>query len=286
MNDLTIIIVTGLSGSGKSTALKTLEDIGFYCVDNLPVVLLSGFIELCHASSASIARIALGIDIREGVFLQNCLPEIEELRTAGHRIEVLFLECDEDVLIQRFSETRRQHPASKNGSVREGIRVERHTLSALRTSADRIVDTSQMNVHQLRTLFHGQFEDVAGPVMAVTFMSFGFKYGVPHDMDMLLDVRFLPNPYFVPELKQLTGNDRPVVDYVLSCTETREFRVRLREFLAFQIPLFEREGKSYLTVALGCTGGRHRSVTLANTFTDDFAAERERVFVFHRDIGR
>lgn len=286
MNDLTIIIVTGLSGSGKSTALKTLEDLGFYCVDNLPVVLLSGFIELCRASSASISRIALGIDIREGVFLQKCLPEIAELRTGGYLVEVLFLECDDDILIQRFSETRRQHPASKNASVREGIRVERHMLSSLRTAADRIVDTSRMNVHQLRTLFHSHFGGVAGPVMAVTFMSFGFKYGVPHDMDMLLDVRFLPNPYFVPELKQLTGNDGPVVDYVLSQSETQAFRERLREFLAFQIPLFEREGKSYLTVALGCTGGRHRSVTIANTLRDDFAAERERVFVFHRDIAR
>ncbi len=286
MKELHLIIISGLSGSGKSTALKTLEDMGFFCVDNLPILLLPKFIDLCNSSTDDISRVALCADIREKTFLKEYTPTLEGLRGEGYRIQLIFLESTDEVLIQRFSETRRQHPLSTGGSVREGITLERRMLEDLKGQADRIIDTSDLNVHQLRALFQEYFISVSKQDMSLTFMSFGFKHGIPHDADMVLDVRFLPNPYFVPELKELDGHDGRVSGYVLQWPETQSFIEKLKDFISFQIPLFEREGKSYLTVAVGCTGGRHRSVTLADYLKEHYSREREGVFSIHRDLEK
>jgi len=286
MKEIGIIIISGLSGSGKTTAIKTLEDLGFYCVDNLPVVLLPEFIELCHRSSDDISRIALGIDVRERTFLREYQPTLENIRQGGHRVELVFLECSDEVLIERFSETRRQHPLSEDGSVLEGIRRERQALMQMKTQADRIIDTSDLTVHQLRALFHEYYDDISRGNMAITLMSFGYKYGIPHDIDLLFDVRFLPNPFFVRELKNLSGNDAKVAEYVLNRPEAQAFLEKVRDLMLFQVPLFEREGKKYLTIAIGCTGGRHRSVVIAQFLKNFLAAHRPRVYLMHRDLGR
>lgn len=284
MKEIGIIIISGLSGSGKSTALRTLEDLGFYCVDNLPVTLLPQFIDLCRSSSHDISRIALGIDVRERFFLKEYKPTLAMLRSHGAHIELIFLECSDKTLIQRFSETRRQHPLSQEGSVVEGINSERAMLEEMKLEADRIIDTSEMNVHQLRNFFQKCFVGISSTDMAITFMSFGFKYGVPHNIDMLFDVRFMPNPHFVGELRELNGNDPRVSEYVLQGADTLIFLEKLKDFLSFQIPLFEREGKAYLTVALGCTGGKHRSVAIVNRLKQLCEPARERIHVIHRDI--
>ncbi len=286
MEKTNIIIISGLSGSGKSTALRTLEDLGFYCVDNLPIVLLPEFIELCNSSTYDISRIALVVDVREGSFLNEYKPTLKKLKGEGNKIEMIFLECSDEILIQRFSETRRYHPLSKKGSVRESIILERSILSEIKSQADRSFDTSVMNVHQLRSMLQDYFERFSKPDMAITFMSFGFRYGVPHDSDIVFDVRFLPNPYFVGELKDLDGNDEKVSRYVFGCSEAEVFFEKLTDFLSYQIPLFKREGKAYLTVAVGCTGGRHRSVAIANCLKDFFVKEKHRVYVMHRDLEK
>jgi len=284
MRDINIIIISGCSGSGKSTALRTLEDLGFFCVDNLPVLLLPKFIDLCHSSSDDISRVALVMDVREGVFLKEYASTLQALRNDGYRAELIFLECSDGVIIQRFSETRRQHPLSEKGSVRDGLKLEREMLKNLKSQADRVLDTSELNVHQLRSIFEEYFVGFHNRNMAVTFMSFGYKFGVPNDVDIVQDVRFLPNPYFVQELKGLNGNDEKVSEYVFKWPETKEFLEKLIDFLSFQIPFFEREGKSYLTVACGCTGGCHRSVAIANYLKKYFSKKRDRVFLIHRDL--
>ena len=286
MSELSIIIVSGQSGSGKTTALKTLEDIGFYCVDNLPVLLLPTFIELCTRSADALPLIALGVDIREGAFLREFLPIVGVLRDENFRIELLFLECSDSVLVHRFNATRRQHPLTKEGSIQDGITLERRMLADIKEHADRIIDTSELNVHQLRSMFEQYFFRLAHRAMVITFMSFGFKYGVPGDIDLLFDIRFLPNPYFVPELKELTGTDTRVSRYVLDNDTCREYLHKLIDFLEYQLPLFRQEGKTYLTAAVGCTGGRHRSVALVNRLQTHFTASDERVFAVHRDIDR
>jgi len=286
MKEVSIIIISGLSGSGKSTAVRALEDLGFFCIDNLPVLLLPKFVELCNSSSDDISRVALVMDVREGGFLKEFKPIFEQLRREGHRIELIFLECSDELLIQRFSETRRHHPLGKGGSVREGIRLERHMLEEIKSQADKTVDTTDMNVHQLRNLFREYFERFTKSDMALTFMSFGYKYGIPHDSDIVFDVRFLPNPYFVSQLSHLDGNDKRICEYVFSWKEARKFIEKLQGMLSFQIPLFEREGKTYLTVAVGCTGGRHRSVVIANHLKDFYGKQRNRVYSIHRDLER
>ena len=286
MKETNIIIISGLSGSGKSTALRTLEDLGFFCIDNLPVILLPKFIELCHSSSDEISKVALVMDVREGAFLKEYQPTLARIRHDGHRIELIFLESSEEILIQRFSETRRQHPLSKTGSVCEGIKLETELLKEIKTDADKIIDTSELNVHQLRKIFEEYFVGFSKRDMALTFMSFGFKYGVPHDTDTVFDVRFLPNPFFVSELKKRDGNDEMVSRYVFDWPDTMIFIEKLKDFLSFQIPLFEREGKYYHTVAIGCTGGKHRSVAIVNYLKNFFLNERQRVYVIHRDIDK
>jgi UPF0042 nucleotide-binding protein len=286
MREIIITIISGLSGSGKSTALNTLEDLGFFCVDNLPVLLLPKFIELCQSSINDISKIGLVMDVREREFLREYPDMLDLLKTEGYRIELIFLDSSDDVLIQRFSETRRQHPLGEGGSILDGIRMEREQLSALKSRADKIIDTSALTVHELRTLLENYFQQLSTRTMNITFMSFGFKNGVPHDVDMILDVRFLPNPHFVRELKDLDGTDPRVAEYVSRSPETQRYLEKLKDFLAFQLPLFEREGKTYLTIAIGCTGGRHRSIVITNYLREIFSDGKYQVHATHRDIKK
>ena len=277
-----VVVVTGVSGAGKSTALRALEDLGFYCADNLPMPLLPKFIELL-AAREEVSRAALVVDARSGDFLEDAAPTLEAVRAAGHSIEVLFLDAPDDVLIRRFSETRRRHPLS-GSNVREGLAAERSSLAPLRQSATTVVDTRDLTVHALRALVlerYGRSE----ATLAVTVLSFGFKYGLPMEADMVLDVRFLPNPFFVEGLSNLTGEDPQVGKFVLDNPETQLFLAKADELLALCLAAFEREGKSYATVAIGCTGGRHRSVVLASELGRRLRTIST-VSVRHRDVHR
>ncbi len=286
-NGLDIIVVTGLSGSGKSVVIRALEDNGFFCIDNLPVVLIPKFIELCQGYREGIKRIALGIDLREGLFLQSWPEVLAELRAAGHRVEVLFLDAADEVLLRRFSETRRPHPLAGEGSIEEGIARERKALEGMRAVADKVIDTSDFNVHELKKEVEQYFSQSLSPRRMNLFLtSFGYKYGIPHDTDMILDVRFLPNPFFVDELRAKNGLDAAVEEFVLKREETHIFLDRLYSLLEFTLPQYEREGKSSLTLALGCTGGKHRSVVLAEELRKRLDQDRFRIHVKHRDIDK
>lgn len=256
-----IIVITGMSGSGKSTAIRALEDAGFFCIDNLPVLLLPKLTEL--AGGGNIERMALVVDVREGVFLKDAPRVVAEVRRAGHQVDVLFLDSSDDSLLRRFSETRRRHPLAPEGTVAEGIHAEREALKDLRELADQVIDSSALNVHDLKRMVQGRFspEPTTGPSLSI--MSFGYRYGVPPQADLVFDVRFLPNPYFVPELKGLTGKNPKVSGYVLEREETQQFLDKVVDLCRFLFPRYQKEGKAYLTVALGCTGGKHRSVALA-----------------------
>ncbi len=286
-NGLDIIVITGLSGSGKSFAIRALEDNGFFCVDNFPALLIPKFIDLCQGYQEEIRRIALGVDLRGGQFLQ-ALPEVlADLRAGGPQVQVLFFDASDDVLLRRFSETRRPHPQAGQESIQEGISRERKALESIRALADKVIDTSHLNVHDLKREMEQQFCQVpSGRRMALFFTSFGYKFGIPHDADMILDVRFLPNPYFVNELRPMSGLDSEVREYVLGNAETRTLLDRLYDLLEFALPLYEREGKSSLTLALGCTGGRHRSVVLVEEVKKRFGDGRFRIHVKHRDIEK
>jgi RNase adapter protein RapZ len=284
---LEIIVVTGMSGSGKSFAIRAFEDNGFFCVDNLPAPLIPKFIDLCQDHREGVTRIALGVDLRGEQFLQSWPNVLAEMRAAGHHIQELFFDAADDVLLRRFSETIRPHPLAGNGSVQDGISRERKALEGMRALADRIIDTSDLNVHQLKREIEQQF--CLTPFsrrMAVFLTSFGYKYGIPHDTDIILDVRFLPNPYFVNELRDKTGADVAVQEYVLQNDDTRAFLDRLYALLEFTLPLYEREGKSSLTLALGCTGGRHRSVVLVEDLRQRLSRGQLRIHVKHRDIDK
>jgi UPF0042 nucleotide-binding protein len=255
-----VVVVTGVSGAGKSTGLRALEDLGFYCADNLPMPLLPKFIELLGARE-EIARAALVVDARSGDFLDDATPVLAALRAAGHQVEVFFLDAPDDVLIRRFSETRRRHPLA-GGNVREGIAEERKCLEPLRAEATQVIDTRDLTVHGLRALVLERFGR-AESRLAVTLLSFGFKHGLPTEADMVLDVRFLPNPFFIEGLSGLTGQDEAVRRFVLDNPETRLLLAKAEDLLSLCLAAFEREGKSYATVAIGCTGGRHRSIAIA-----------------------
>ena len=284
---LDIVIVTGLSGAGKSFAIRAFEDNGFFCVDNLPALLIPKFIDLCQDHREGVARIALGVDLRGEQFLQPWPDLLAQMRKAGHRIHVLFFDASDDVLLRRFSETRRPHPLAGNESIQEGISRERKALEAMRALADKIIDTSEFTVHQLKREIEQQFCQVPfSRRMAVFLTSFGYKFGIPHDTDIILDVRFLPNPYFVNELREKTGLDSEVIDYVVQNDDTRAFLDRLYALLEFTLPLYEREGKSSLTLALGCTGGRHRSVVLVENLRQRLSRRQFRIHVKHRDIDK
>ncbi len=286
MKQMELVIISGPSGSGKSTAVKALEDIGFYCVDNLPVSLLESLLKSIDGTMES-TRVCVVIDARESKFLKEFDAVFQALKKAGHKVEMLFLEAADETLIRRFSETRRRHPLAHSDNVLEGIIEERQLLSTILSYADRTVDTTGFNVHELREYIQSHFSNMAEPgKMNVNVISFGFRHGVPADADLLFDVRFLTNPYFVSELKELKGTDQGVVDFVLGLPESAELITRLTDLLDYLIPLYTREGKSYLTIAIGCTGGRHRSVVLADKISRDLASRSIYAKGLHRDINR
>jgi len=276
-----LVVVTGVSGAGKSTALRALEDLGFYAVDNLPLPLVPELIDLL-ASRPDIDRAALGVDARSGNFLEGVASVFADLRARGHSVEVLFLEASDEILIRRFSETRRRHPLSDT-DIRAGVAAERRTLAGLRQEASAVVDTGALNVHVLRGLIQERYGRGEGE-LAVTLLSFGFKHGIPSEADVVLDVRFLPNPFFVPQLSALSGEDEAVVQFVMKDPETAGFLEDAVRLLRRSVHGFRREGKSYATVAIGCTGGRHRSVAIAKELGrrlgDEFSLS-----IRHRDIS-
>ncbi len=287
MSALNLVIISGLSGSGKTHALKFFEDEGYFCVDNLPVALLPTFVELCNQQGGEIKNVALGIDIRERVFFSDFVSILDRVKALGHSVELVFLEAKEEVLVRRFSESRRPHPLLPHLPVLEGVRFERERMTELRGQADRIIDTSDLTVHELKDLLARQFKREEGPHrLTISLVTFGFKFGVPYDIDLLFDVRFLRNPFFVPELKPLTGEDPRVRTYVLSDPDAIAFLGLVEGMLKFLIPLFERERRSYLTIALGCTGGRHRSVALAMRLRDSLANMGHEVTLVHRDLHK
>jgi UPF0042 nucleotide-binding protein len=277
-----LLVVTGVSGAGKSTALRALEDLGFYSADNLPLPLLPKFIELL-SSRSDIERAALVIDARGGEFLHEASAIFADIRRAGHTVEVLFLDASDEILIRRFSETRRRHPLSDT-DIRAGLIAERQKLAALRHEADALVDTGALNVHVLRALIQERYGRGEGE-LSVTLLSFGFKHGLPAEADVVLDVRFLPNPFFVPHLSALSGEDEAVARFVMDDPETKAFVDKAEELLRLSVQGFVREGKSYATVAIGCTGGRHRSVTIVKELGRRLGSQFS-VSIRHRDIQR
>ena len=284
---LDIAVVTGLAGSGKSVAIRALEDRGFFCIDNLPVRLIPQFVELCEGSGEGIKRIALGVDLRASQFLQSWPEVLAGLRRDGHRVDVLFLDASDEVLLRRFSETRRPHPLAGNDPVQEGIARERKALEGMRALADKVIDTSALNVHELKRAIDEQFSQSAGGRKMNLFLtSFGYKYGNPPDADIIMDVRFLPNPFFVHELRDKKGIEPDVEEYVLKREETNGFLERLYSLLEFALPYYVQEGKTSLTVALGCTGGRHRSVVLVEELKRRLEGKPFRIHIKHRDIDK
>ena len=285
ITDLRLVIVTGSSGSGKTQALKCLEDIGFFCVDNLPPALFQKFIELCSERRGEVKNIGLGIDIRERGFFSDFSSNLHHLKSQGYQIELLFLEAQDEILVRRFSESRRPHPLLPQQPVIEGILLERERLEALRQQADRIVDTSEFTIHDLKQWISRQYQERQhAEHMKVTIQTFGYKHGVPYDVDMVFDVRFLRNPYFVPSLQALTGEDEEVKKYVLETKEAQSLLQHLQGLMAFLLPLYEREQRSYLTIAVGCTGGRHRSVAIAVKLREMFQKFGYTALLRHREI--
>ena len=283
-----IVIVTGISGAGKSTALKMLEDVGYFCVDNLPVPLLPKFMEMLILPGSEYTKVALGIDIRSSQKFVQLQETLEKLREKGVKFEILFLDASDQALIKRYKETRRSHPLAGEGRVDKGIDEERRRLVFLKQQADYIIDTSQMLTRELRAEIHKIFvENKNYKNLYVTILSFGFKYGIPGDADLVFDVRFLPNPYYITELRPMSGNDAPVKDYVMNSETARIFLDKLTDMVQFLIPNYVAEGKNQLVIAIGCTGGKHRSVTLANALY--YALEQEEGYglkIEHRDIEK
>lgn len=282
-----IVVITGMSGSGKSTAVRALEDEGFYCIDNLPVRLFRQFVDLIEKSGENFKGIVLVTDIRGRELSSGILESFQELRSFGHQLDILFFDSSDEVLIRRFSETRRRHPADEHCSVPEGIRIERERLAALRQNATRLIDTSEFTVHQLKEAVIRIVRGEEGSEhFTIEVISFGFRYGVPLDANLVMDVRFLPNPHFITELRPLTGRDQPVRAFVLEKREAVEFQKKFGDLLAFLIPSYRREGKSYLTIAIGCTGGKHRSVAIAEDTAKQLREAGITVRCSHRDIEK
>jgi UPF0042 nucleotide-binding protein len=329
VKNIRVILISGLSGSGKTTAIKALEDIGFYCVDNLPILLLPKFIELCEQSGGKISKVAVVEDIRgeasypvsqqalnrdgtgqapnpasggtgaeeaestggEMDFLVDSRRIIQDLKREGYPIEVLFLESSDPILMRRFSETRRQHPLAVGGSIRHGLQLERKRLQAIRDMANQVIDTSTLNVHQLKEKVQQYAQEgKSSNQMTVALLSFGYSFGIPFETDLLMDVRFLPNPYFVEELRRLKGDHPKVSEYVLQWEETKEFLRHIQNLIRFLLPLYQKEMKTHLTIAVGCTGGRHRSVVIVNQLAEMLRDEltKRRIFlsVQHRDAEK
>jgi UPF0042 nucleotide-binding protein len=280
-----IVFVAGLSGSGKSTAMAALEDLGFYCVDNLPAQLIDRFLDLCAKSDPRIEKIALAIDTREPVFLAAVPGVLEQLRERGAELLVLFLDCANEALVNRYRETRRVHPHAPAGTVEEGIAAERRLLVDVARLADLVIDTSTLNIHQLKAAVVQYVSGAARPTV-VNLVSFGFRYGTPPACELLFDVRFLPNPYFEDHLRPLTGSDAEVIEFVQKSPRTTALIQRLRDLLGFLLPLYDAEGKAYVTIGIGCTGGRHRSVVIAGALAAGLRGTGREVNVEHRDVGR
>lgn len=280
------VVVTGMSGGGKSTALKMLEDLGFYCVDNLPVPLIEKFVELIAMPDSEITKVALGLDVRADQPFGDVQKTLEKLKTNGYSFEILFMDASDTVLVKRYKETRRMHPLSPDGRVAEGVERERKILEDIQKKADYVIDTSNLLTRELKEEMDRIFvQNEEYNSLMVTILSFGFKNGIPADADLVFDVRFLPNPFYIDELKHKTGNDREVQDYVMSFQEASVFMDKLVDMLDFLIPNYVKEGKYQLVVGIGCTGGKHRSVTLANAL---YARLKDRgnygVKLYHRDV--
>lgn len=280
-----LVILTGLSGSGKGSVLNTFEDLGYYCVDNLPVALIPMFSEIYGSGAGEIERAALLVDAREGGQIEN-LPGIYRALTADRPATLVFVEASDEVLMRRFSETRRPHPMGEGLSVAEGIRAERRRMAPIRRLADVVIDTSRFNVHELRQYVTRSFQKTAPRPLLISVVSFGFRFGIPSDADLVFDVRFLPNPHFVPRLRRFSGKNPKVARYIRSFPQTGQSLRRIENLLAYLIPHYIGEGKSYLTVALGCTGGRHRSVMLAEVIARDLKKRGYATKVVHRDLEK
>ena len=283
------VIVTGMSGAGKSITLKMMEDMGYFCVDNMPVALMKKFTELLLVPNEEISKIALGIDIRSGSRLEEVNEVIDELESLQVPVEILFLDATDDVLIKRYKETRRSHPLAVDGRLGNGLEIERKRIAFLKKRATYIIETSRMLTRELKKELTSIFvENKEYKNLYITVMSFGFKYGIPNDADLVFDVRFLPNPYYVDELRPMSGNDKPVQEYVMNSDAAKEFLHKLTDMLDFLIPHYVSEGKNQLVIAIGCTGGKHRSVTLANGLFEALQVEESTygVKVEHRDIEK
>lgn len=281
------VIVTGMSGAGKSTALKNLEDFGYFCVDNLPVELIPRFAEIAYDAGTDVNNVAIGVDIRSGDGIERLAGYLDDLKTQGYPYEILFLDASDDVIVKRYKETRRSHPLARSGRVESGIRKERQKIGFLRERASYIIDTSNLLTRECRSELEKIFvENQDYNNFIITIVSFGFKYGIPMDADLVFDVRFLPNPYYVPELKALTGNEKPVQDFVMKAPEAGEFLSKLVDLMKFLIPNYIKEGKNQLVIGIGCTGGKHRSVTMANGLYRSLSAEYNSVRIEHRDIEK
>jgi RNase adapter protein RapZ len=282
-----VTVVTGLSGAGRSTAAKCLEDLGWFVVDNLPPELISTMVELGAKAQGAVTKVAVVMDVRSRAFTEDLASIIRDLDASGYKPRVLFLEATDEVLIRRFEQVRRGHPLQGDGRLIDGIKAERDLLAPLRSDADLVLDTSTLSVHQLRAKIEDTFGTEASTTTRVTVLSFGYKYGIPMDADLVMDVRFLPNPFWIPELKDLTGRDTDVRNYVLTQEGAEEFLDRYHELLRLIGAGYRREGKRYLTLAIGCTGGKHRSVTISEELSRRLADEdRMAVKVVHRDLGR
>lgn len=283
--NIRVVVITGLSGSGKSTALKAFEDIGFFCIDNLPATLLPRFLELRDEISREVVKIAIVMDLRGKDFLSNFPKIFQEVKKAGYDLEVLFLEAEEEVLVRRFSQTRRHHPLGDHRILTDTIRLEKKKMAPIRRLATYRLDTSQLNVHQLKEEILRLFSRAEQKItMAVHLISFGYKYGLPPEADVVMDVRFLPNPFFVGELRELDGNQPPVIEYVMKRKESRSFLKQFYALIDFLIPQYQKEGKAQLTIAVGCTGGKHRSVVIVNALQEYLRKKKLLINVRHRDI--
>lgn len=282
------VILTGMSGAGKSTALKMMEDIGFYCVDNLPIPLLEKFVELSELQNAELQKVALGIDARSGQALDELREVLDRIEARGEDFEILFLDSDDSVLVKRYKETRRSHPLAPNDRVDKGIALEREKLAFLKKRADYILDTSQLLTRELKAEIEKIFQKNQDyKNLFITVLSFGYKYGIPADSDLVFDVRFLPNPYYVEGLRVKTGNDTEIQEYVLQFKEAHIFLDKLNDMIEFLIPNYIAEGKNQLVISIGCTGGKHRSVTLANELYKRLSGKTEYgLKIEHRDIGK